>query len=158
MLEGLKKLIEKSKARDFDGLYDYLDKEYKKVIKKITNRGNKEPESSIQAITFRDKIECIKSIAEACDKFSDMANKLDNLFSDYADGRFVMLSTIHKAKGLEWDRVFIILPEDIPLTWKGQQDWEYQQEMNLKYVAITRAKKELYFVNLDLESLLNSEL
>lgn len=158
MLEGLKKLIEKSKAKDFEGLYKYLDKEYKKVIKKITNRGNKEPENSIQAITFRDKIECIKSIAESCNLFSDMDDKLNNLFSDYADGRYVMLSTIHKAKGLEWDRVFIILPQDIPLKWKGQQDWEFQQEMNLKYVAITRAKKELFFVNLGLEQLLNCEL
>lgn len=158
MLEGLKKLIEKSKAKDFEGLYKYLDREYKKVIKKITNRGNKEPENSIQAITFRDKIECIKSIAESCNLFSDMDDKLNNLFSDYADGRYVMLSTIHKAKGLEWDRVFIILPQDIPLKWKGQQEWEYQQEMNLKYVAITRAKKELFFVNLDLEQLLNCEL
>jgi superfamily I DNA/RNA helicase len=158
MLEGLKKLVEKSKATNFEGLYQYLDKEYKKVIKKITNRGDKEPENAIQAITFRDKIECIKSIAESCNEFSDMGNKLDTLFSDYTDGRFVMLSTIHKAKGLEWDRVFIILPKDIPLKWKSQQEWEYQQEINLKYVAITRAKKELFFVNLDLDQLLTCQL
>lgn len=158
MLEGLKKVVEKSKATNFEGLYQYLDKEYKKIIKKITNRGDKEPENAIQAITFRDKIECIKSIAESCNEFSDMGNKLDTLFSDYTDGRFVTLSTIHKAKGLEWDRVFIILPKDIPLKWKNQQEWEYQQEINLKYVAITRAKKELFFVNLDLDQLLTCQL
>ena len=158
ILEGLTKLIEKSKAKTFEDLQKYLDKEYNKILKKVARKGNKEPECSIQAITFRDKIECIKYIADSCSSFSEITKKLNNIFSDYEDNRYILLSTIHKAKGLEWDRVFIILPEHIPLKWKGQQDWEYQQEMNLKYVAITRAKKELYIVDLNLEQLLNYEL
>lgn len=156
MLEGLKKLIEKSKAKSFEQLYVFLEKEYKKVINKVKNRGNKEPENSIQAITFRDKVECIKSIAEQCSAFEDIDSKLSNLFTDYEDGRYITLSTIHKAKGLEADRVFIILPDTLPLKWKGQKEWEKVQEMNLKYVAITRAKKELYFVDLNAEVLFNS--
>ena len=156
MLEGLKKLIEKSRAKSFEQLYIFLEKEYKKVVKKVWNRGNKEPENSIQAITFCDKIECIKSISEQCSTFGDMDSKLSNLFTDYEDGRYITLSTIHKAKGLEADRVFIILPDTLPLRWRGQQEWEKEQEMNLKYVAITRAKKELYFVDLNEEDLFSS--
>jgi DNA helicase-2/ATP-dependent DNA helicase PcrA len=70
------------------------------------------------------------------------------LFSDDRPG--VWLSTVHKAKGLEEDRVFILKPSRLPLVWKGQQSWEREQELNLKYVAVTRAKKELFFVREEL--------
>lgn len=156
ILEGLKELIEKSKAKSFAHLFIFLEKEYEKTLKKVGNRGSKNPENSIQAITFRDRIECIKSVAEQCSKFEDMDSKLSDLFTDYEDGRYITLSTIHRAKGLEADRVFIILPNTLPLKWKGQKEWEKVQEMNLKYVAITRAKKELYFVDLDENVLYNS--
>jgi len=51
----------------------------------------------------------------------------------------IKLSTIHKAKGLEWDNVFILDKELINL--------EEGQERNLMYVAITRAKMNLFYVN-----------
>ncbi len=39
--------------------------------------------------------------------------------------------------------MFIVRPDEIPLgVAKG---WMYQQELNLKYIAITRAKKELIY-------------
>jgi superfamily I DNA/RNA helicase len=56
-----------------------------------------------------------------------------------------MLSTIHKAKGLENDRIFFLCPELIPSKY-ATQPWQYEQEANLKYVAITRAKQELIYV------------
>ena len=55
---------------------------------------------------------------------------------------------------LESDRVVILLPNKLPLSWKGQKPWQFQQEMNLKYVALTRAKKELVFVDVELKDLL----
>jgi DNA helicase-2/ATP-dependent DNA helicase PcrA len=65
------------------------------------------------------------------------------LFQDAEQG--IVYSTVHKAKGLERDRVFIICPELLPHP-RCSGEWQYKQEQNLKYVAITRAKKELYFV------------
>ena len=60
----------------------------------------------------------------------------------------VLLSSIHKAKGLEADRVFLIEPEGAPVPHPmAKQDWEIEQEWNLRYVAITRAKKELIYVS-----------
>jgi superfamily I DNA/RNA helicase len=69
---------------------------------------------------------------------------IHSLFSDDRPG--VWLSTVHKAKGLEAERVFILRPEKLPLVWRGQQAWEMEQEMNLKYVAITRSLDELVYV------------
>jgi superfamily I DNA/RNA helicase len=74
----------------------------------------------------------------------ELKQMITGIFRDnVTDG--ITLSTVHKAKGLEANRVFIIKPQDMPLgVSKG---WMYQQEMNLKYIAITRAKRELIIDN-----------
>jgi superfamily I DNA/RNA helicase len=54
----------------------------------------------------------------------------------------VVLSSVHKAKGLEWNRVFLI-SKTFRVT-KGEDE-----EANIYYVAVTRAKQELVFVSED---------
>jgi len=58
----------------------------------------------------------------------------------------IRLSSIHRAKGLEEDRVFIIDYPKLPYSHPEIKDWQIVQERNLKYVAITRAKEALYLV------------
>jgi len=58
----------------------------------------------------------------------------------------IKLSTIHRAKGLENERVFIIDYDKLPMSRLEQKEWEKVQEINLKYVAVTRAMKELFLV------------
>ena len=67
---------------------------------------------------------------------------IDTIFTDDLKG--IVLSTIHKAKGLEANRVFIIRPDLLPLP-QCRKGWEFIQEKNLEYVAITRAKKDLIY-------------
>ena len=56
----------------------------------------------------------------------------------------VQLGTIHKAKGLGWQWVYWLQPEDIPLEWvvKGG-GWRARQERNAEYVALTRSYMHL---------------
>lgn len=56
----------------------------------------------------------------------------------------VTLSTMHAAKGLEWDLVFIVgLTEGyLPITY-AQSEPEIREEQRLLYVGLTRARKEL---------------
>ena len=56
------------------------------------------------------------------------------------------LATIHKAKGLEADRAIILDYGLLPSKY-ATQEWQLQQERNLQYVAITRAKSELIFID-----------
>ncbi len=74
-----------------------------------------------------------------------------NSTSDFAgppsrEEDFLILSTIHSAKGCEWDVVFLIhaadgcLPSDMA-TGSGE---EIEEELRLAYVAMTRARDRLY--------------
>ena len=94
-------------------------------------------------ISYTDKINTLEILSNGCLTGDDLINKLKIIFSDDADG--ICLSTIHKSKGLEADRVFIIHSELMP-SKHAKKDWEKLQEKNLMYVAYTRAKSVLGFV------------
>ncbi|HEY0365890.1 MAG TPA: ATP-dependent helicase, partial [Pyrinomonadaceae bacterium] len=61
---------------------------------------------------------------------------------------FVTLSTVHSAKGLEWDNVFLIWMTDgwFPSSRFQDEFDDFEEERRLLYVATTRAKKDLHFV------------
>jgi superfamily I DNA/RNA helicase len=80
------------------------------------------------------------------------------MFTDEKIKNAVILSTAHKSKGLEANRVLILLPHKLPLVWPQQKPWQLEQENNLKYVAITRARKELIFVDLTEGELTNAKI
>lgn len=69
---------------------------------------------------------------------------IDDMFSDTRNG-CTTLATVHKAKGLEAPRVFIIDPQLMPSRY-AKQAWQQEQERNLQYVAITRALETLHYV------------
>jgi DNA helicase-2/ATP-dependent DNA helicase PcrA len=94
--------------------------------------------------TICDYADVMRAFADQCASPYDITAMIDRIFSDDTDG--TVFSSVHKAKGLEADTVYIIRPEQLPLVRKGQQEWEIQQEMNLKYVALTRSKRRLVFV------------
>lgn len=56
------------------------------------------------------------------------------------------LSTIHRGKGTEADRTFILDADTLPWMVDGASDWQIQQEVNAAYVAVTRAKKVMHLV------------
>jgi superfamily I DNA/RNA helicase len=96
--------------------------------------------------SLRDRLEALRICYEqfpARDAESLRA-QINDLFSD--SKQLITLSTVHRAKGDEADRVFILRRDKMPLSWVVQLDWERRQEMNILYVALTRAKRELWFV------------
>lgn len=62
------------------------------------------------------------------------------------DERPVVLSTVHSAKGLEWDVVFIIALADgnFPVSYALDDEESIEEERRLLYVAVTRAKRHLH--------------
>lgn len=62
------------------------------------------------------------------------------------DNEKIVLSTIHQAKGLEWDAVFVMHLFDgaFPNARAMEEDGGMEEERRLFYVAGTRARKELF--------------
>ena len=85
-----------------------------------------------------DQAETLCAIAEGLRSVSEIENRISTLYSDDHSKKTVVLSTVHKAKGLEWGRVFIVRE-----TFLKQHNLE---EENIYYVAITRAMKHLTFI------------
>ncbi|KKT98698.1 MAG: UvrD/REP helicase [Parcubacteria group bacterium GW2011_GWC2_45_15] len=64
-----------------------------------------------------------------------------------ADEAKLVLTTIHQAKGLEWEVVFVInlIDAAFPNQRALSEDGGLEEERRLFYVAITRAKQQLFF-------------
>ena len=62
------------------------------------------------------------------------------------DKERIVLSTIHQAKGLEWDAVFVMHLYDgaFPNARAMEEEGGMEEERRLFYVAVTRARKDLY--------------
>ena len=72
-----------------------------------------------------------------------------------ADENRVILSTIHSAKGLEYDRVFLLDAYNGILPAKAKEDLEtdedrkvYEEDRRIFYVGMTRAKNELHIADI----------
>lgn len=105
----------------------------------------KHTESAVEALN--DAAEALTVYIDGNPTLSSTAALCDGIESLFADaGAAVWLSSVHRAKGLEADRVFILKPDKMRLSWSGMLAWQAEQEANLEYVALTRAKKDLYFV------------
>lgn len=158
---GLIGLIDKSKKSTIKGFETWAENEKEKLAKEIARREKMDYDEAKQTgryIAYCDRVDCILAIGEDAKTLEQVKATIEEIFNDTRLPNAVTFSTCHKSKGLESDRVVILLPNKLPLSWKGQQDWEYEQELNLKYVAVTRAKKELVFVQLEQNELLACDL
>lgn len=140
--EGLANLVKQMRARDVDRLLVKLQAYEEREVAAFTAKGE---EQKAEGVT--DRVACVltvvKHLPETQRTIAGLLTKLETLFSD-TNGTLSLL-TAHKAKGKEYDTVAILRPELMPSKW-ARQDWQYEQERNLMYVAYTRAKRTLIFV------------
>ena len=91
-----------------------------------------------------DTITALLIIAKNCRTKTELVNRINRIFSTSDTG--ICLSTVHKAKGLESDNVHILCRSLMPSKSAKTKD-EIQQENNLIYVAVTRARHKLCYVS-----------
>lgn len=78
-----------------------------------------------------------------------LCKKISSLFSDDSNASGVLLSTIHKAKGLEWTLVFLLDKDRFYPNRRATLAWQKIQEKNLIYVALTRSSDQLVYISSD---------
>lgn len=125
--------IKKSKAKTINSFIDYVNTWKEQEVERLLS----EKKNTSNAI---DKAECLLNLCEGTLTIKDLKETIEKLFNDIADDKKVILSTTHKAKGLERDKVFVLVN-----TYRYGPGVE-GEEANLWYVAITRAKQKLYLV------------
>ncbi len=108
---------------------------------KVAKRAKKIKNEDVRAAKLEeiaDMAEMLTALAAGCNSVAEILTRTDSLFGDAKDNPTpsVVLSSVHKAKGLEADRVFLLAE-----TFSTRN----VEEQNIYYVAVTRAKKQLTF-------------
>jgi len=136
---GLKRLIEILKPDSLPDLKIKIGRYNAKETTRICNSKG----GTTGIIALNDKCSCLHSLCQHATSVDEVIKNIDELFANKNDA--VTLSSIHRAKGLEANNVFIIRPDLLPHPL-AKTDWEREQERNLQYVAITRARHTLTYV------------
>lgn len=119
----------------------YLDQQKTKLLAK---------KEELKAQAVEDRVDTLKVIIDDCreagtDSVKAVVAAIEKLFGDDINNLLV-LSTGHKAKGREWQTVYLLdFKKTIPSKYARQQ-WQLAQESNLAYVMVTRSQNELILI------------
>ncbi len=125
-------LIKKSKKKNIKDFLKWVDDWGKEEKEKLLA---KYPKANTDTIS--DKIECMYNLCDGASTLEEVKSNINDLFQDNDETKIVLFSSVHKIKGKETDKVFVLAD-----TLQSSS----QEELNIHYVAITRAKKELFMV------------
>jgi hypothetical protein len=163
---ALKGFIKKSKAPNVSDFLIWLDSYYQREAERLQKRRNPDPEA---LVTLQDRVECLRIFSDGAITIKELYAAIDEVFrgkqcpqckKSYDEKtrqcysckcqlikpEGTSFSSVHRAKGLEADRVFIVRPDLMPHP-KAVTPMAKRQEYNLRYVARTRAKLELVYVD-----------
>lgn len=129
---GLLALIDKLDAPDVGTLRQRVEVWANQEIMRLT-RAERDPQA------VEDKRDCLLTLSDAVRSVEEVKVRISALFSDTSTVSQIVLSSTHKAKGLERDRVWMLAD-----TYNRRPSVE---ESNLFYVAVTRAKRDLRMVH-----------
>lgn len=108
----------------------------------------------------KDRIDDIRELINFANEYTDLNEFLNDMtlresfkgetvLGAEEEDEHLVLSTIHQAKGLEWETVMVLglCEGQFPHPKAMQEDNEMEEERRLFYVAVTRARKYLYMIH-----------
>lgn len=115
-----------------------------KSLKTLENKKMSQKDRTNAEADITDQVEVFVALSEGFDSVDDIYANIRKIFAnpESSKSEFIALSTCHRAKGLESDTVWIL--EDSFTRPKSDE------EDRIRYVAITRAKKQLFLVEKEL--------
>lgn len=152
--KAINRLAKKSGATSIVSFESYLDKEVKKLTSFLdTAHDQVSINRKIDACLVAKAFISVKYPSDVQDLLGQVERFFDEMKSLKTQNKStdrVLLSTVHKAKGLEFERVFIL--KKMPKKSSEKPAPPTGQELNLEYVAVTRAKSELYIIEISEEN------
>lgn len=136
--DALVAIIKKFKGNTMEELKDYILTWETKQIKKLNDKFGTEANLS----QINDKADCLRAFIADSNSANEVIESIKNLFSDLNDQNAITLTSCHRAKGLEYDNVWMI---------NSTFSFTSEEEKNLWYVAVTRTKKVLNIVHGDIK-------
>jgi superfamily I DNA/RNA helicase len=139
LIKALKKFIPKEVTHPdilcMEDAYNAIDHWEQEKLRKSSAEG-----------TIKDRAECLRV-------FVDIGKSLRGAIS-YAETIFqskgpIQLLSGHKSKGLEWGTVFHLDPWRVPSKFAIEGTEEFEQELNVRYVIETRAKRNLFLISME---------
>lgn len=163
MVDDIKKIIIKAKCTSIRGLKTHLEKAitsyYDKVKKLATKKAEsvedneKKAEEVADATSKIDNINFLNAILKSYIKAGNSLSTTTENFTKYVTNLLnvvpspdcVRICSVHKAKGLEAENVFVLNEGKIAYDFRQSKE-QNVQEKNLSYISMTRAKNGLYLV------------
>jgi len=141
-------MISKTKRRNINDAIESIHKEGKKITARIMRKSNCSIEEATTDATYQnflDKVRAIEVLAEGLQYADAVCRRIESIFKD-DQKTGICLSSVHKAKGLEANNVFILMKDKFYNKYAMRIDWMAEQEQNLVYVVYMRAKHYLGFI------------
>lgn len=140
---SLAAFVKKSGKKNIEALRGYVESWRAKEIIRLQK---KDADASTQLVD--DKADTVLALSEHCKSIPELLGQIETLFAEEEKKSSglnkIILSTTHKAKGLERERVFVLESTFRRESRNGQSP--SVEESNLYYVAITRARESLFLV------------
>ena len=138
-------IVKKLKAKSVPHFMDKVEAWGEKQMRRWS--GTKNFAAKSEAIA--DHVATLQAVAEGAASVGEIEKRLLTLFADSGDKDAkpaVVLSSVHRAKGLEWNRTFL-LRNTFMKSRPNMTPGDKESESNIYYVALTRTKSYLCFVD-----------
>ena len=139
--KSLSYLIKKSKKKRMDAFLTWLEKWRDDEVASLAAK-------KINPENVLDRYECLLNLCEEHKTLDEVLKQIDAMFTDKTEKELIILSTVHRAKGLERNDVFMLrwtfqiwLDESVQLIEKPNEN------CNIAYVCASRCAKRLFIVN-----------
>lgn len=137
---GFKSIVKKLKPKSIPDLLKKLTTWEANQSKRARAMAKTEDQAAAKVGEVQDQAETLRVLAEGMAGVRELTARIDELFADEVAGAFVVCSSVHRSKGRETDRVFVLADSLYP----GKRN--NVEEQNIHYVAVTRAKNTLVWV------------
>jgi superfamily I DNA/RNA helicase len=142
--QRLANIARKLKAKDVNDFYAKLGAWARKEIDRAKRAGRP---GRVQLIT--DQADTLRALLFGIsDDLKPLFDRIEDMFGDPSVA-YVKCSSVHRIKGLEAECVYVLQDTLYPSKWaaKGAKGKKNQEEENIEYVAVTRSKNLLIWVN-----------